>query len=72
LGIWPDGYYFGNLGGPNFEGAHPDKGDGVTNACAVERDKMLVGEAATMQCANIKTRDYDDSSSQFISNRWWL
>jgi uncharacterized membrane protein len=53
LGVWPDGYYFTfndfNIAGTAFMGA---------NVCAADRNKMLAGSAATMQC-------FQQNSGQF-------
>jgi hypothetical protein len=45
VGVWPDGYYLSYNQGRNgnFEGPA---------ACVVERDRMLNGNSATMQCFN--------------------
>jgi hypothetical protein len=46
FGVWPDGYYatFNMFRGNSFAGA---------KVCAFERDKMLVGESARMQCFDV-------------------
>ena len=46
FGVWPDGYYaaFNMFRDDSFLGA---------KVCAFERDKMLAGQAATMQCFDI-------------------
>lgn len=46
FGVWPDGYYgtFNMFRGNAFLGA---------KACAFERDKMLAGQAARMQCFDV-------------------
>ena len=49
MGIWPDGYYVTyNMftGGTTFAG---------TKVCAMDRAKMLLGQAATQQCFNTST-----------------
>ncbi len=52
LGVWPDGYYvsYNSFQGNSFVGAA---------ACAMDRTKMLQGQAATMQCFQ---RGYGDAS----------
>jgi len=46
FGVWPDGYYatFNMFRGNSFAGA---------KVCAFERDKMLVGASARMQCFDV-------------------
>jgi hypothetical protein len=53
LGIWSDGYYLGLIYGPNKTGVNEDKYWLWSNACVLDRNKMLRGKAATMQCANV-------------------
>lgn len=44
LGVWSDAYYLAlNLAGPPFEG---------TQICALDRNKIIAGQASTMQCFN--------------------
>lgn len=65
LGIWPDGYYLGLNGGPNSTGTPYNKEMPYVppvNICALDRAKMLDGQPATMQCANVYT------SLDYISN----
>ena len=49
LGVWPDGYYitFNQGWNGNFEG---------TSACVVNRNAMLNGNSATMQCFNVNAK----------------
>jgi hypothetical protein len=46
MGVWPDGYYvsFNMFRGNSFLGS---------KVCALNRAKMLAGDAATMQCADV-------------------
>lgn len=52
LGIWPDGYYLSF----NMFSFNPDKFIGP-KACVLDRNKMLAGLTATMQCFQLTPKD---------------